>query len=71
MAWNWGMMQMHVEPLPTPLIKSKHNNKSDTYFVRLKLCRDPTSSSLDLYELSDLKEAPENVESDFDENKLY
>ena len=64
-------MQPHVEPPPIPLIKNKHDNNLEKDFVKIKLHRDPTSSSLDLYELSDLKEAPENVESDFDENERY
>ena len=33
-----------------PLIKSKHENNSDKDFVKLNFNRDPTSSSLDLYE---------------------
>ena len=41
---------MHVETPLIPLIKSKHGDKSDKYFVRIKLCRDPTSYSSDLYE---------------------
>ena len=49
-TWNWGMTQIHVEPPPNPLIKSKHANKSDRDLVKLKFCRDPTSSSSDLYE---------------------
>ena len=40
---------MHMEPPPTPLVKSKHNDKSDKDFVKLKLCRDPKSEKLDLY----------------------
>ena len=39
-----------MEPPPLPLIKSKYNDNSDKYFVKLKLNRDPTSSLLDLYE---------------------
>ena len=38
--WNLGMMQAHMEPLPTPPIKSKHGNKSGKDCVKLKLCRD-------------------------------
>ena len=41
---------MHVEPQPTPLIKSKHDDKSEKNFVKLKLRRDPTSNNSELYE---------------------
>ena len=44
------MTQVHVEPPPIPLIKIKHDDKSDKYFVKLKLCIDPTSYLSDLYE---------------------
>ena len=44
------MMQVHVEPPPTPLIKSKHGDKSDKDFVKLKLCRYLISAKSDLYE---------------------
>ena len=42
-------MQPHVEPPPIPLIKNKHDNNLEKDFVKIKLHRDPTSSSLDLY----------------------
>ena len=42
---------MHVEPTPINLVNSKHNDKSEKDFVKLKLCRDQTSSKSDLYEL--------------------
>ena len=42
---------MHMEPPPTPLIKSKHSDKSDKFFVKIILHRDPTSATSDLYEL--------------------
>ena len=45
-----GMTHPHVEPPTIPLIKEKHDDKSDKYFVKLKLRRDPTSPSSDLYE---------------------
>ena len=45
-----GMTQPHVETPPIPLIKEKHNGNSDKYFVKLKLCRVPTSPTSDLYE---------------------
>ena len=47
---NVGVVQVHLEPPPTPLIKSKHNDKSDKDFVKLKLRRDTTSENLDLHE---------------------
>ena len=47
---NSGMTQIRVEPLPIPLIKSKHNYKLEKYFIKIKLCRGPTSSLLGLYE---------------------
>ena len=49
-GWMTGMTKPHVEPPPIPLIKEKHNGKSDKYFVKLKLLRDPTLSTSDLYE---------------------
>ena len=42
------MVEQHVEPPPIPLIKSKNNDKSDKYFVKLTLCRDPTSYKSDI-----------------------
>ena len=42
-TWNTGVTQVHVDPPPIPPIKSKHNDKSDKNFVKLKLCRDMTS----------------------------
>ena len=45
-----GVVQVHVKPPPTPLIKIKHDDKLDKYFVKLKLRRDPTSTKWDLYE---------------------
>ena len=49
-SWNLGMTQVHVEPPMIPLIKGKYDGKPDKYFVKMKLRRDPTSSTLDLYE---------------------
>ena len=43
------MTQVHVEPLPTPLIKVKYDGKSDKYFVKLNMHRHPTSSMSDFY----------------------
>ena len=48
--WNAGLVQLYVEPPTTPLIKSKHNDKSGKYFVRMKLGRDWTSENSDLSE---------------------
>ena len=48
-SWNLGMTQVHVEPPPIPLIKGKYDGKADKDFVKLKLRRDPTSSTSDLY----------------------
>ena len=48
--WNTGVVQVHVEPPLTPLIKSKPDVKSDKDFVKLKLRRDMTSRKSDLYE---------------------
>ena len=46
--WNTGVVQVHVEPLPIPLIKRKHDDKSDKDFVKLKLRRYLTSEQSDL-----------------------
>ena len=45
-----GVGTDHVEPLPTPLIKREHDDKSEKDFVEMKLCGDPTSENPDLYE---------------------
>ena len=45
-----GMTQPHVEPPPIPLSKENHDGKSEKYFVKLKLRRDPTSPTSDIYE---------------------
>ena len=39
-----------VEPFPIHLIKDMCNGRSDEYFVKLKFCIYPTSTTLDLYE---------------------
>ena len=49
-TWNLGMAHVHMEPPSNPLIKSKHDNKSDKDFVKLKFQRDLTSDMLELYE---------------------
>ena len=48
--WNVGLVHFHVEPPPTPPIKSKHDDKPEKDFVKVKLHRDPTSENLDVYE---------------------
>ena len=44
-----GTVQVHVEPPSIPLIKINKDDKSDKYFVEIKLRRDPTPEKLDLY----------------------
>ena len=39
-----------MEPPPIPLIKSRHDDKLDKDFVKLKICSDTTSEKLDIYE---------------------
>ena len=39
-----------METPPTPLIKSKHDDKLEKYFVNIQLRRYPTSEKSDLYE---------------------
>ena len=39
------MKQVHVGNPPIPLVKLKHYGKSEKYFVKLKLRRDPYSST--------------------------
>ena len=48
--WNLGIVQLHVKPLPNPLIKIKHNDNLDKDLINIKLRRDPGSQKLDLYE---------------------
>ena len=48
--WITGMTHPHIEPPPIPLIQETHNGKSCKDFVKLKLRRDPTLSTSDLYE---------------------
>ena len=51
-GWKPGTNKAHVEPPPNILIKEIYNDKSDKYFVKIKLRRDPTSSMSDLYEFN-------------------
>ena len=46
------MTQVHMEPPPTPLIKCKSDGKSEKDFVKLKIRRDPTPGTSDLYEFN-------------------
>ena len=48
--WNWGIVEFHVNPPPTPLTKIKNVEKSDKYCVKIKLRRDLTSKNSDPYE---------------------
>ena len=43
------MIHPHVDPPPIQLTQETHDGKSDKYFVKLKLRRDPTVSTSDLY----------------------
>ena len=43
------MTKVHVEPPQIPPIKGKYDGKSEKYFVKMKLCRDPMSRTSDLY----------------------
>ena len=49
--WIATAVEKHMDPPPTPLIKSKNNDKLDMDFVKLKLHRDLKSAKLNLYEL--------------------
>ena len=51
-TWNAGVTQVHMETLMIPLIKSKHKDKSDKDFVKLKVRRYTTSERSDLYEVN-------------------
>ena len=48
--WMTETTQPSIEPPSISLIKEKHNGKSEKVFVRIKLRRDPTSPTSDLYE---------------------
>ena len=48
--WNADKVQLHMEPSPITLIKSKNDDKSDKYFGKIKLHRDPMSENSNLYE---------------------
>ena len=40
-----------MEPPSIPPIKIKNDDKPDTYFIKMKLCRNPASEKSDFYEL--------------------
>ena len=44
------MTHPNIYPPPIPLIPETHDGKLDKYSVKLKLRRDPTSSTTELYE---------------------
>ena len=48
---RWGMdtNPSHAKPPTIPLIKEKYTSKSYGDYVKLKLCRDPSPSTSDLY----------------------
>ena len=48
--WNARVTQVHVDPPPTPLIKSKHGDNSEKDFVKQKLRGYLMSDNWDLYE---------------------
>ena len=48
--WKAGVVQVHVGPPSTPLIKIKHDDKLDKYFLNIKLCSNPKSEKSDPYE---------------------
>ena len=50
-GWILGAVQIHPDPPPIPLNKSKNDAKLDKDCVKNKLCMDPTSEKSDLYEL--------------------
>ena len=49
-GWKFGMTQVHIEPVPIPLIKGNYDGKLDKDSVNMKLCRYNTSSTSELYE---------------------
>ena len=49
-GWNSETNLVHMEPPPITLIGETYNGKLDEYFIKQKMCRDPTYSTSDLYE---------------------
>ena len=48
--WYNGAVKIHGEPPSIPSIKSYNYLKSENYFVKPKLHRNPMSEKLDMYE---------------------
>ena len=48
--WHNGAVQIHVDPPPIILIKTKNDAKLKNDGVKKKLFRNPTSEKSDLYE---------------------
>ena len=48
--WDAGTVKVHVEQPLISLIKSKNDQKSDKYCVKIKFCRYPMSQESELYE---------------------
>ena len=49
-GWGMGTNPAHVGPPLVPLVKEISTGKSDGNYVTLKLCRDTTSITSNLYE---------------------
>ena len=49
-SWRTNAVQIHVDPPPIPLIKSKNDSKAEHDSVKIKLSRDTTSERLYTYE---------------------
>ena len=49
--WNWGTVQVHVEPPLIPLIKINNDEKLDKDFVKIELRGDINSEKSNLYKL--------------------
>ena len=48
--WTTKVTHLNVEPPSIPLIQETYNGKMDKDFVKLKMRRYPTLSTLDLYD---------------------
>ena len=48
--WCTGAVKIHAGPLPKPLIKGKLDSKTERYFVKIELRRDPMLYKYDMYE---------------------
>ena len=49
-VWRNGALQIHMDQLPIPLIKSNNDMKVEKYSVKIELRRDLTSEKSDLCE---------------------